>query len=273
LLKRCSPFRTSATPIRSSLSGPFRALLGFAAALALAAPAVASDAAESVAIGYSGDSRYFAFEEFGIQDGSGSAYANIYVIDLKANSWAPGTPVRVGGGDDEGPKLSAVRAEAAAKAAPVLKKLAISEAPQLLAAGPATQPSDDRSRLQFDRWYRHLGGAVPLPVADIWDERYELSAVPRDVLPLPAECEDLGEPVRKLAVHLKRLKAGSDAIVYQDDALPKSRGCAYAYDIDKVFIPADYDAPEAPVALIGVYTRGFEGFDRRYIAIPFDLSQ
>lgn len=267
LRKRFSPFPTFATPTRSLRS----ALFSVAASVFLANAAFASDAAESVGIGYSSDGHYFAFEEFGIQDGSGSAYSTIYVIDLKANSWAPGTPIRVGGGED-GPKLSVVRADAAAKAAPILKSLAVTDAPQMLAAGPATQPSEDRSKLVFDRFYKSQGGAVPVPAADLWPERYQLRTEAIDTQPLPAECEDLGEPVKSLKLHLRLLKAGTESVVYQDAALPKSRGCAYAYDVDKVFVPADYDSTEAPVALIGVYTRGFEGLDRRFIAIPFTLD-
>ena len=58
-------------------------------------PAVAGDRALIDYVGFSADFRYFAFEEFGIQDGSGFAYSNIFVVDLATDSWVVGTPVRV----------------------------------------------------------------------------------------------------------------------------------------------------------------------------------
>ena len=57
--------------------------------------ALAADAADRAIIGFSADGRYFAFEEFGIQDGSGFAYANIFVLDLEDDKWVEGSPVRV----------------------------------------------------------------------------------------------------------------------------------------------------------------------------------
>ncbi len=44
---------------------------------------------------FSADARIFAFEEFGVQDGSGFPYSNIYLIDLERDKFAPGSPVRV----------------------------------------------------------------------------------------------------------------------------------------------------------------------------------
>ena len=57
-----------------------------AASLAFAAPASAGDRAQFNPIGFSEDGRYFAFEEFGIQDGSGFPYSNTFIIDLPADN-------------------------------------------------------------------------------------------------------------------------------------------------------------------------------------------
>ena len=54
---------------------------------------LAGDRALIDLIGYSEDGRIFAFEEFGIQDGSGFPYSNIYVVDLPADKWAYGIAV------------------------------------------------------------------------------------------------------------------------------------------------------------------------------------
>lgn len=76
-------------------------LAASAVTLMLAAPAMAGDRALIDFIGFSEDGQYFAFEEFGVQDGSGFPYSNIYVLDVSADSWVDGTPVRVQL-DDEG---------------------------------------------------------------------------------------------------------------------------------------------------------------------------
>ena len=56
--------------------------------------ALAADGAAFNAIGYSPDSRYFAFEQYGVQDGSGFPYWDVFVIDLKTNEWVKGSPYR-----------------------------------------------------------------------------------------------------------------------------------------------------------------------------------
>ena len=61
-------------------------------ALLLAAPAVAGDRALADFIGFSEDGRYFAFEEYGVQDGSGFPYSTIYVIDLTDDTGCPARP-------------------------------------------------------------------------------------------------------------------------------------------------------------------------------------
>ena len=56
--------------------------------------ASAGDMASLDILGYSRDGSVFAFEEFGVFDGSGGAYSNIYFIDIKADRFLPGTPIR-----------------------------------------------------------------------------------------------------------------------------------------------------------------------------------
>ena len=66
------------------------------------------------------------------------------------------------------------------------------------------------------------------------------------------------------------VKSGKSITATRDTAIPKSRFCPHAYDIEAVFAPAGYGQEEETfVALIGVYSRGFEGSDRRFIAVPF----
>ena len=70
-------------------------LSAIALSLLSASAAGAGDVAEMRPIGYSPDGRYFAFEQFGEQDGSGFAYAEVQVIDTETDRYVEGTPVRV----------------------------------------------------------------------------------------------------------------------------------------------------------------------------------
>ena len=72
---------------QAGMARPGASIVGLCALMLLATPAFAGDRALVDIIGYSENANYFAFEEFGIQDGSGFAYSNIYVVDLETDSW------------------------------------------------------------------------------------------------------------------------------------------------------------------------------------------
>ncbi len=50
----------------------------------------AGDVATFVDLGFSGNSRYYMFGTYGIDEGGVSQYADLYVVDVWANSFAPG---------------------------------------------------------------------------------------------------------------------------------------------------------------------------------------
>jgi predicted secreted protein len=242
-------------------------------ALLLPGPALAADAAQSEIIGYAPGNRYFAFEQWGIQDGSGFPYADIFILDLKANAWLPGTPIRVLT-EDEKQTAGSARRKAAAAAAPLLQKLAIGEPAVVLASTPATELVEDRQSLTFDLYYHSIGPSVPLPPADLYDDsRFRLKLAMKD-MPPAAPCTEADGPFKGFTLSLDSLKTGASRLVHSDDSLPKSRGCPLNYDIDKIVGPSQtFGVPNTLVAIVGVYTFGFEGQDRRFIAVPIEMSE
>ena len=96
-----------------------RRFLFAAAALFAAAGLRAGDLAELNFVGFSEDGARFAYEQFGVQDGSGFGYSQIYFVDAAKNAWA-GPPVAVE--DEKGESLEAVRARARKAAEPSLQK-------------------------------------------------------------------------------------------------------------------------------------------------------
>jgi len=65
------------------------ALLLFACS---AIAAQAGDYAERRIIGFSANGKYFAFQQFGVQDGSGFPYSEIFIINTDTDTWAGGSP-------------------------------------------------------------------------------------------------------------------------------------------------------------------------------------
>ena len=75
-----------------------RRLIG---ALALAAltwtgcTAQAGDFATLNPLGFSADGRVFAFEQYGVRDGAGLPYAEMFFLDLDADAFLKPSPIRV----------------------------------------------------------------------------------------------------------------------------------------------------------------------------------
>src|SRR5690606_6519331 len=99
-------------------------------------------------IGYSPDGSHFAFEEFGIQDGSGFPYSTIYVIDLAADAFVPDTPVAVRL-DSENASLAQARAQSAAAAETVLARFSITAPAEILAINGDGAVEPQLRRLRF----------------------------------------------------------------------------------------------------------------------------
>lgn len=220
----------------------------------LAAPALAGDRALVDVIGYSDDGRYFAFEEYGIEDGSGFPYSNIYVIDLRADKWVAGSPyrARLETGDAD---VNMARQDAQSLAAAKLEALDISVPADLVAHNGDGETDGDPHSLAFGK----PGYGLDEP-SDVRTLELEVFAADSS-----EPCETyLGERAKGYALLLD----GTE--LQRDTTLPRSRGCPLDYRIHGVVMPADWSGLTAEVAILAVYPFGFEGPDRRFIAVPLD---
>lgn len=216
------------------------------------APALAGDRAEIALLGFSEDGRYFAYEEYGIQDGSGFAFSSIYAIDLTTDRWVPGTPFAARA-ESEDASLASIRAKAAALAKGPLDELQLNAPAIFTALNGDGEPMDGLS-LAFG-----TPGYGLTPVGDTWVltlETFPLTA--------PADCASYtDEPMLGFAL------AASGQEFHRDTAIPKSRHCPLAYRIYGMAEPAGFGyADGGRAAIISVYSLGFEGPDRRFIAVP-----
>ena len=210
-------------------------------------------------IGYSDDGRYFAFEEYGIQDGSGFAYSSIYMIDLSTDSWVVGTPIRAQA-DDEGVSLSQIRAEVQVQAAPELAGFGIEVPAEFAALLGDGAPDMDGRTLRFGS-----PGYGPGEVSGDYELR--LSTFPTTAA---APCAEWFS-VDPLGYQLVIADSGTERRIHRDGALPRSRGCPVTYRLYGVVLPFNAGSISDAVALISVYPGGFEGPDRRFIAVPLGL--
>ena len=227
-----------------------------------AGTASAGDTALMLPIGYSENLGYFAFEEFGIQDGSGFAYASIYMIDLNEDRWVVGTPVRVIAETDQ-ETLASVRNRAREEALPRLANLRIDVPSHLLAANGDGALDIDARALSF---------GLPSPVTPLASEgRYKLQL---DEFPAEssAPCTDWFDE-QATGFALKLTDAAPTRDIHRDGVLPRSRGCPVNYRIHSVYIPFGTRDIASGVVLISIYAHGFEGLDRRFMAVSLAKPQ
>lgn len=233
--------------IRSFISG----------ALLLATPAYAGDIASFQTIGFSKDGSVYAFEEYGVQDGSGFAYSNIYVIDTVKDAYLPGTPVRVLI-KDEAVGIGAARSQALEKAAPLIETHKLADDPGLLAA---FNPVSDASGNPYQISYYSYASAPP------FGSPYRL-ALEEVIQPAGEKCSSWTE--RSSTFKLKMLLQdgkNSDRIVYDEKRAPESRGCVTGYRLGGV-VTHQGSGNTLHMALITVLQHGFEGQNGRWIAVP-----
>lgn len=239
-----------------------RGLLGvMLAALACATPVQAADRYQLDTLGYSQDGRYFAFEQFAIQDGSGFPVSEIYLIDLDTDRFVASTPVtaRI---NDENAALSAARDQARAAAADALTAHDISRPATPVALHGDGELGDEKLSLGF--------GLPTWGLAETQGE-YRLSL---DIFKAPTgeDCvEWFGEPAMGYALTLGAKAETRE--VHRDIRMPTSRGCPITYKLYGVFLPFEaYDLNSA-VAVISVWSHGFEGPDRTFIALPIGMRE
>jgi predicted secreted protein len=230
--------------------------------LALTSPALAGDAANFLPLGFSADGRYFAYEEFGVQDGSGFPFSNVFILDVAEDKWSGGSPFRVRI-EEEQPGLVQVREQSHEKAAQALADLAITEPPVIVALNGDAEPVEDRRALSFG-----APGFGLEPPTDI--STLTLSTFPSTSTLPCVESYGFDAPVG-FALELKT----GDGVreLHRDKTVPASRSCTVDYRLHGVVAPVNWAWRNfTPVAIVSVYSHGFEGPDRRFIAVPVTAS-
>lgn len=223
----------------------------------LAAPpaAHAGDVAELEILGFSRDGSVFAFEEYGVQDGSGFPYANRYYINTANDSFLKGTPIKVRL-DDENATLDTARLQARQRGEAIVKQDELT-ANRGITAGfnPVTELSADPFRMVVNP------RPIFFPVDDPLEFRLDEIGMNNT-----EGCESQGEINGFRLLRIEAKAGGKTELLHEDKSIPKSRGCPNGYRIGAVqtFSPQGLSAY---AVLIAVRQYGFEGPDYRWIAV------
>lgn len=234
----------------------FTTLLTFAYANSISA----SDAALKRIMGFSPDGKYFAFEQYGIQDGSGFPYVDIFFIDTQNNSWvADTTPIHILI-KDENTSLAKARAIAIAKATPFVKQLNTVLHGFTLVSNPITQ-------LDSKKYSARFGTHPSAPTLN----QFELKLTTQNAN--STKCSQYSADTKIFSLSLTSLPTKSLVQNYTDSNLPSSRGCPIDYSISDVHYFEATNGDVIFMTFINIMAYGFEGTDRRFMVIPFYVKK
>jgi len=219
------------------------------------ARAMAAEVAERRIYGFSQDGAWFAFAEYGVNDGSGAPYATIYILDVLRDRWAKGTPVKVHFMERPGPPMVALQ-EAEKRAARLFARYGIAGWGRVLASRAAAEAGGDPRRLAF----------FPHPLQRNAEDREAFTLREID-FPDSERCRQWGIDEKGFVLHFSR--DGMDfGEIYRDARVPTSRLCPAYYELADVVRYAPPTGKPRYVVLVRYYRMGFEGLDGRYLAVP-----
>lgn len=221
----------------------------------------AGDFADVELHGFSVEGRHFAFEQFGIEDGSGFPYSEIFVINVESDKWVKPSPFRL---KNENPDefateeelIAELRAEHHDKVREFMNSKRIAGRGRTVGRNPITELNANP----------HLMIVNPRQVVPPADDPMILKLNEYPII--SPTCAQYGAATQGFQLVFQY--QGKTRILHKDSNLPKSRGCPLRYRIERVItddpvgLPPDY---AVFAVLILMETHGFEGPDGRYLAI------
>ncbi|WP_181179690.1 DUF2259 domain-containing protein [Mesorhizobium sp. B2-1-3A] len=252
------------------------------------ASALAGDAAARRIIGFSPDGSYFAFEQYGELDAGASAsgYSQIDIIDTRTDEFVGGKPILVVDESEESTlSLEQARAQAAARANPILARYAIASRGKQTASDKFTFPGEmvayaDISRLEqvSQKWLSPLYGETGISTIQL-DQILATSTADCSASFDEAQSGDQalqgdeapqGDKTGK-ALGFRLSLQGQDGkpfkTLHEDKAVPGSRNCPTSYSLSESYEYTPSGKPAVIVVLVQRFSQGFEGRDRRFIAV------
>ncbi len=238
------------------LANLIRAAATLAAICLVSLSARAGDTASVNILGFSDDGAIFAFEEYGVQDGSGFPYANRFYIDTATDTFVSGTPIRVRL-DDEISTVEEARAEARSQGQSIISDAELAANPGFTAGwNSVTELSADMTRIAVNP--RPVFPPIDTPVEFRIEEIgfYETGS-----------CDDYGDIKGYRLLRIGTEPGVATELVHEDSSVPSSRGCPLGYMIGgmQTFYPES--GPPVYALMLIMRQFGFEGPDHRWLAV------
>jgi predicted secreted protein len=224
----------------------------------------ASDAAQLNFIGFSENGEYLAFEQYGIQDGSGFAYTEIIMVNVPKNSYACPTITCIG--DEEHMTLAITRDSVLTKARSKLKMLSIVQGNtgEHVIHHPLSDLEADPKHVRF---YEQAGGIQALSGL----REYALTLNEIEVSNDNNEYGYGFGPPKMLELIINTPGVDEKVVLQRDTKLPKRRSNVLYYRIQDVYIY--HCAGQKYIAVFICYDMpGFEGSDLRFMVVTARLD-
>jgi predicted secreted protein len=219
--------------------------------------ALAGDSATFAPVGYSADNRYFAYEEFSIGDEGHPPHATIGLLDVKTGRHYPGSAWRAFGREEGGSTLTDLRLQATDMATEALSTAAIEDPAHYLALiGDGVRDKGDVLTFALPQGADPdaLGPEITLHIVD-------LPALIKD------RCSaDYGGYA--VGFTLVLTSEGETRYLHTQYAEDGKQDCVRRFRLYGVLQPYNGGDVASLVAVVSVYTVGFEGYDRHFLVIP-----
>ena len=233
-----------------------RLAIAIAACVSAFSPAYCGDTAMLEILGFSEDGKIFAFEEYGVQDGSGFPYANRFYIDTENDNFISNTPIRVRL-DDEGATVEAARQGAKDKAQSIISDDILNQNRGFTAGwSPVTELSSDPFRMSVN----------PRPVFPTIDSPLEFRLQER-TMDAPENCALFGPRIGFRLLKIATESGFETTLIHEDESIPSSRGCPLGYKLAGVQTFHPQGGGGIYAVMIAIRAGGFEGPDHRYLAV------
>jgi len=229
--------------------------------LLLPSEVLCADSAEFLTLGFSKDGKYYACEQYGVQDGSGFPYSEVFFVEVGKNGWAK-SPIRISATAEKS-TLRAIRAEVRKQAAGPLNALGIvpgeNRGELSFTAAPGLDPVKPNCAPQTVSFKGQAGDPLKLVLSSRALPESKTGAVDLSYGP-------------SAAMRLMLSQTGGTQVVLQDDReVVSSCAGARGYTINRVIqLPA---GKETRLVVVLAYLRpGFEGLDVRYSVVTSTLT-
>jgi predicted secreted protein len=222
--------------------------------------AFAGDVPSLDILGFSEDGGIFAFEEYGIQDGSGFPYARRFYVDTAKDEFVAGTPIRVRL-EGEGATLATARAEARRQGEKIVADAVLSRHRGYTAGWNAITEQSANP---------YVMRVLPRPIFPSPDDPFEVR-LEEFSLPADGACMGQGDTKGFRLLRVGTIAGAETEVLHEDASVPQSRHCPLGYRIGGVQTYYPRRGDPVFVVMIAIRGVGFEGPNYDWIAVPGSL--